>query len=98
MDSSACNIASYKYYSDSNYQTISTSVSLYNWDYYSTKDYFLKKINVANGPISFWWTAVFSDGSEKQVDYQGNKEFVADDCGNYITQSSLESTYSAYVG
>ena len=94
MDSSACNIVSYKYYSDSSYQTISTSITSYTL--YGA--YNLLNINVASGATSFWWTAVFSDGSEKQVDYQENKKFVAGDCVNYITFGSLDTKYSAFIG
>jgi hypothetical protein len=85
MNSSACNIFSYKIYSDSNYQTISTAVSFSETDYNPLRPWLRFNINIANGPTSFWWIAVFSDGSEKQMEFEGNKEFVADDCGNYIT-------------
>ena len=106
MESDTCNIVSYKYYKANKYQNGTLKYdTIWTPDYYKSFNYnggYNKLgINVANGPISFAWTAVFSDGSEKQVDYEGNKEFVAkdpDDCDNYITWGSLESTYFAFVG
>ena len=91
---SACPISSYKFYQESGYtttfpNTYSSSPGMYRYKFSS---YVKLIINISGGSVSWWFTAVFADGSEKQVDYLGNKEFKAVVCD--ITQGSFPSSYT----